>query len=152
MVGRGFEKRVKSGPTLKFLVDVSDIFNFFLESEAPGVGGGTVFFFFFLKIPRGGGFQEGKGPRGREGGIGEFFWGGPKIIFRGRNVHQECYCWPKAQEKQQKLESRIFMVVAFSPGNTVTKILDNYPPLWGRKNPRIIVGGNSCDFGASQEP
>ena len=50
----------------------------------------------------------------------------------------------------------MFIVVAFSPGNTVTIILDNYPPstlqgvgLERRKNPRTIVGENSCHFGAS---
>ena len=44
----------------------------------------------------------------------------------------------------------------YFPGNTVTIILDNYPPsnlqgvgLGGRKNPRIIVGENYCHFGAS---
>ena len=41
--------------------------------EAPGVGGVG----FLLKIPGGGGgFQEGEGPRGREGGIGRIFGGG----------------------------------------------------------------------------
>ena len=58
------------------------------------------------------------------------------------------------------MESRFFIVVAFLfPGNTVTIILDNYPPstlegvgLGGRKNPRIIVAENYCHFGASQKP
>ena len=51
----------------------------------------------------------------------------------------------------------MFIVVAFfSPGNTVTIILDNYPPstlqgvgLRGCKKLRIIVGENSCHFGVS---
>ena len=58
--------------------------------------------------------------------------------------------------KNSILESRIFIVVAFFPGNTVTIILDNYPPstlqgvgLGGRENPRIIVRENSCHCGAS---
>ena len=61
------------------------------------------------------------------------------------------YCRPKAQEKQHFGKSH------FSPGNTVTIILDNYPPstlqgvgLGGRENPRVIVGETSCcHFGAS---
>ena len=64
-----------------YLVDVSDIFYFFLllgegekgESGALGAGVGSVF---IENQEGGGGFQEGEGPRGREGGIGEFFWGG----------------------------------------------------------------------------
>ena len=44
---------------------------------------------FFCENPRRrGDFQEGEGLRGREGGIGEFFWGGLIIFFRGRNVLQ----------------------------------------------------------------
>ena len=53
-----------------------------------GGGGGIVF---FIENPRrGGGFQEGKGPRGRKGGIGECLGGGGLAIFffQGRNVHQ----------------------------------------------------------------
>ena len=52
--------------------------------------------------------------------------------------------------KDSILESPLFIVVAFFPGNAVTIILDNYPAstlqgvgLGGRKNPRIIVGENS---------
>ena len=65
------------------------------------------------------------------------------------------YCRPKAQEKQHFGKSH-FYCRRFFPGNTVTIILDNYPPstlqgvgLGGRKNARIIVGENSCHFGAS---
>ena len=65
------------------------------------------------------------------------------------------YCRPQAQENSI-LESRIFIVVAFFPGDTVTIILDNHPPstvqgvgLGGRKNPRVVVGENSCHFGTS---
>ena len=65
-----------------FLVDVSDIFYFFLlgegekgESEAPGRGGGSV----LLKIPRGGGGGSPGGAEGLRGSAanwGIFFWGG----------------------------------------------------------------------------
>ena len=55
------------------------------------------------------------------------------------------YCRPKAQEKQRFGKSH-FYCRRFFPGNTVTLILDNYPPstlqgvgLGGRKNPRVIV-------------
>ena len=48
------------------------------------------------------------------------------------------------------------IVIAFFPGDAVTIILDNYPPstlqrvgLGCCKNPRIIVGENSCHFGPS---
>ena len=65
------------------------------------------------------------------------------------------YCRAKAQEKQHFGKSH-FYCRRFFPGNAVTIILDNYPPstlqgvgLGGRKNPRIIVGENSCHFGAS---
>ena len=70
------------------LVDVSDIFYFFLHGEgeggvrgARGAGGVVV----LAKIPGGGGVVQEGGPRGREGGIGEF-WGGvihvkPNIFF-----------------------------------------------------------------------
>ena len=44
----------------------------------------------------------------------------------------------------------------FFQGNTVTIILDNYPPstlqrvgLGGRKDARILVGENSCHFGGN---
>ena len=65
------------------------------------------------------------------------------------------YCRAKAQEKQHFGKSH-FYCRRFFPGNTVTILLDNYPPstlqgvgLGGRKNPRIIVGENYCHFGAS---
>ena len=68
----------------------------------------------------------------------------------------KCFCRPKAQEKQH-FGSRIFIVVAFYI-NTVTIILDNYPPstfqevgLGGRKNPRIIVGEDSCHFSGKKK-
>ena len=72
-------------PDVIFLVDVSDIFNFFCsgerkgESGAPGTGGAD----FLLKI-RGGGLRGGE-----EGVCGEFGGRGAKFFFfRGRNVHQ----------------------------------------------------------------
>ena len=65
------------------------------------------------------------------------------------------YCRPKAQEKQHFGKSH-FYCRHFFPGNTVTIILDNYPPstlqgvgLGCCKNPRIIVGENYCHSGAS---
>ena len=72
-----------------FLVDVLDIFYFFLfgEGEGPGVGGGEIGF--FIENPRRGGVSR-RG-RGRGAGrveLGEFFGGGLNIVFRGRNVHQ----------------------------------------------------------------
>ena len=73
-----------------------------------------------------------------------------------QGTHLEIMIVGLKHRKNSILESRIFIVVAFFPGNTVTIILDNYPPstlqavgLGGRKNPRIIVGENSCHFGAS---
>ena len=83
-------------------------------------------------------------------GVGRGF---EKRVDRGPIL--KLYCRPKAQEKQHfgKLH---FYCRRFLPGNAVTIILDNYPPstlqgvgLGGRKNPRIIVGENSCHFGAS---
>ena len=62
------------------------------ESEAPGGGGGVGF---LLENPRrGGGLQEGEGPRGRAGRVSAANWGiggggGSKYFFRGRNAHQE---------------------------------------------------------------
>ena len=68
----------KKGPG-NCLVDVSDIFFFCSGRGNGGVRGtrrgeGS----FLLKIPGGGGVQEGEGPRGREGVYGELgnFWGG----------------------------------------------------------------------------
>ena len=65
------------------------------------------------------------------------------------------YCRPKAQGKQHFGKSHFYCRRLF-PGNTVTIILDNYPPstlqgvgLGGRKNPRFIVGEHCCHFGAS---
>ena len=71
--------------------DVSDIFYFFSagrgkgEFEAAGRGGGVRF---FIENPtEGGGLQEGKGPRGQEGGCGRelgiFGGGGAKYFFSG---------------------------------------------------------------------
>ena len=84
-----------------FLVDVPDIFNFFLLGEGGGgvrgVGrrGGSIL---IENHRRGGeGFQEGEGPRGREGVCAElgFFLGRGdlNIFFRGRNVHQDLQCF-----------------------------------------------------------
>ena len=62
------------GLKMNYLVDVSDIFYFFFcsgrgkgQSEAAGRGRGR----FFVENPRGGGLQEGEGPKGREGVCGE---------------------------------------------------------------------------------
>ena len=84
-----------------------------------------------------------------KGGVGRGF---EKRVNRGPIL--KFHCRAKAQEKQH-FGNRIFIVVAFFPGITVTIILDNYPPstlqrvgLGGRKNPRIIVGENYCHFGA----
>ena len=44
---------------------------------------------------------------------------------RGRTL--KFYCWPKAQEKEHFGKSH-FYCRRFFPGNTVTIILDNYPP------------------------
>ena len=73
------------------LVDVSDIFYFFLcsgrgkgESEAPG-GWGIGF---LLKIPGGGG-EAGRGRRAGRSAANRGIWGGGlNFFFRGRNVHQ----------------------------------------------------------------
>ena len=67
------------------------------------------------------------------------------------------YCRPKAQEKKLDFGGKShFFLSLFFPGSAVTITLDNDPPstlqgvgLEGRKNPRIIVGENSCHFGAS---
>ena len=76
-----------------------------------------------------------------------------KRVNRGPTL--KFYCRPKAQEQRHFGKSH-FNCRRFFPGNTVTIILDNYPPstlqgvgLGGRKNPRTIVGENSCHFGAS---
>ena len=71
-------------PKFFILVDVSDIFNFFCSGR--GIGS-------YWKSQEREGFQEGEGPRGREGVCGELgnFWGGAGglfFFFRGRNVHQ----------------------------------------------------------------
>ena len=79
--------------------------------------------------------------------------GARKEVNRGPTL--KSYCRPKAQEKNSILESRIFIVVAFS-----TKYSDNNfgqlprfhtlgVGLGDRKNQRLIVGENSCHFGAS---
>ena len=68
---------------------------FFGSGRGPRGGGGSV----FLENPRGGGLQEGEGPRGQEGVCGELGnWGGGGLIFffffRDRNAHQDLYvCW-----------------------------------------------------------
>ena len=83
-----------SYPVLLALVDVSDVYIFFIlgegnwESEAPEGGGGIDF---LSKIPEGGGSP---GRRGRGAGrVSAANWGnlggGLNIVFRGRNVHQE---------------------------------------------------------------
>ena len=81
-----FEK--SRGDFFLSLVDVSDIFYFFLlgegESEALGGGGGHRF---FIENPRTGGAEGPGGCLRRVGILG----GGVNIIFllfRGRNVHQ----------------------------------------------------------------
>ena len=85
-----------------------------------------------------------------KGGVGRGF---EKRVDRGPIL--KFYCRAKAQEKQHFGKSQ-FYCRRFFPGNTVTIILDNFPPstlqgvgLGGRKNPRIIVGENYCHFGAS---
>ena len=72
-----------------YLVDVSDIFYFFLVGEGEEgsltgqEGGGEPVF--LLKIPQGGGgFQEGEGQGGCVQRMGEFRGGGLNIFFRGR--------------------------------------------------------------------
>ena len=74
------------------LVDVSDIFYFFLLGEGEGgvrgarKGGGR----FFIENPTRGGLSR-RG-RGREGVCGEFGnsgGGGQNIFFRARNIHEE---------------------------------------------------------------
>ena len=88
--------------------------------------------------------------RSSQRGVGRGF---EKRVNRGPIL--KFYCRAKAQEKQHfgKLH---FNCRRFFPGNTVTIILDNYPPSTlqgvgsgGRENPRIIVGENYCHFGAS---
>ena len=88
----------------------------------------------FSEVESKGGFR-----RGFEKGVDR----GPTLKF---------YCRAKAQEKQHFGKSH-FYCRRFFPGNTVTIILDNYPPstlqgvgLGGRKNPRIIVGGELLSF------
>ena len=83
-------------------------------------------------------------------GVGRGF---KKRVNRGPTL--KFYCRPKAQEKQHFGKSH-FYCHRFFPGNTVTIILDNYPPstlqgvgLGCRKNAKIIVGENYCHFGAS---
>ena len=85
-----------------------------------------------------------------KGGVGRGF---EKRVDRGPIL--KFYCRAKAQEKQYFGKSQ-FYCRRFFPGNTVTIILDNYPPstlqgvgIGGRKNSRIIVGENYCHFGAS---
>ena len=80
-------RKCQKDTTQVTLVDVSDIFYFFLlgggegESEEPGMGGGVGF---LLEIPRErGGGLPGEGPKGREGvcgGLGGI--GGLNIFFR----------------------------------------------------------------------
>ena len=75
------------------LVDVLDIFYFFLLGEGEGgvrrdrEGGGVGF---LLKIPGGGGLPRGGEGAGREsaGNSGELGGGGLNIFFRGRNARQ----------------------------------------------------------------
>ena len=81
--------RIQPISDLLNLVDVSDIFNFFLLREGEGgvrgvrKGGGR----FLLKIPGGGGgvFRRGgaEGPGGCLRRIGIFLGGGPKYFFFG---------------------------------------------------------------------
>ena len=73
----------------------------------------------------------------------------------GRGPTLKFYCRPKEPEKQNFGKSH-FYCRRFFPGNTVTIILDNYPPSTlqgvgsgGGKNPRVTVGENSCHSGAS---
>ena len=92
--GRHFHCTVEPSPG-HIRCQVSVLFYFFCsgegkgESEAPGRGGGL------LKIPRGGGGAPRRGGggchrvcEGPGGSAGNFFWGGAKYFFRGRNSHQ----------------------------------------------------------------
>ena len=76
-----------------------------------------------------------------------------KRVNRGPTL--KFYCRPEALGETAFWKSH-FYCRRFFPGNTVTIILDNYPPstlqgveVGGHKNPKIIVGENSCHFGAS---
>ena len=82
---------------LKTLVDVSDIFYFFLlgggEGRVWGAGRGGRTIFHWKSQEGGGGSPRrvgagGRG-RGREGVCGEWGGGGAKYFFRGRNAHRE---------------------------------------------------------------
>ena len=83
---------------MTILVDVSDIFYFFLLGEGEGGvrgagrrGGGGGRGRFFIENSTRGGSPGGGGPRGREGvcsKLGNWGEGGAKYFFRGRNVHQ----------------------------------------------------------------
>ena len=77
-----------------YLVDFSDIFNFFFclgrgkgESEAKG-GGGSIFYCKSLGGSPGG--RGAEGPGGCVDELGNFWRGGGGLIFffRGRNVHE----------------------------------------------------------------
>ena len=79
-----------------YLVDVSDIFYFFLLGEGRGNlrrqdrGGGGIGF--LLKIPGGGGVsKEAEGPGGCLWRIRNLGVGGLNIFFRGRNVLQDYF-------------------------------------------------------------
>ena len=78
---------------VKNLVDVSDIFYFFLLGEGEGRvrGAGRGGRLIFIENPRRGVLQRGgaEAPGGCLRRIGEFGGGGLNIFFRGRNVHQE---------------------------------------------------------------
>ena len=76
-----------------------------------------------------------------------------KRVNRGPTL--KFYCRPKALEKQHFGKSH-FYCRSFFPRDAVTIILDNCPSstvqgvgLERRKYPRIIVGENSCHFGAA---
>ena len=94
---------------IQFLVDVSDIFNFFCSGEGKGESGATGREggrFFFLKIPGGGGvIQEGvgvgegtgrvsAGNLGELGGGAKYFFSGPKcpprIVARLKEDPRDC--------------------------------------------------------------
>ena len=79
-----------------YLVDVSDIFNFFLLGGGEGGvrGAGRAWGDFLWKTPGGGSpGWVGAGARGREVVCGELGGGGLNIFFWGRNVHRRDYHW-----------------------------------------------------------
>ena len=105
---------------MRFLVDVSDIFNFLSargggrgSSGQRGGGGGVSF---LLKIP-----EKGKGSRKGGGGPGrclpEIWGGGAKYFFRGRNARQGFF--PRDTGKMAIFE-RKHLKMAIFPRDTGT--------------------------------